>query len=81
MCHGNKSFINREGNANFDVLMRSFDGAEVCELVGTYILRRLNTTVFENENMGLYWDNGVGTFRNLSGPEIERNDKAKNVGD
>ena len=51
--------------------MRSFDGAEVCELVGTYILRRLNT-VFENKNMGLYRDNGVGIFRNLSGPEIEK---------
>ena len=51
--------------------MRSFDGAEVCELVGTHILRRLNTG-FENKNMGLYRDNGVGIFRNLSGPEIEK---------
>ena len=47
----------------------------MCELEGTYILSQLNT-VFENENFGLYRDDGLGTFRNLSGPEIKRKRKA-----
>ena len=51
----------REGNKNFDVPMGCFDGAEVCELVGTYILSQLNL-VFENENVGLYRDGGLGIF-------------------
>ena len=55
--------------------MGCFDGAEVCELVKTYMLSQLNT-VFKNENVGLYWDNGLGIYRNLSGPEIERKGKA-----
>ena len=33
--------------------MGCFDGAEVCELVKTYMLSQLNT-VFKNENVGLY---------------------------
>ena len=65
----------REGNKNFDVPMGCFDGAEVCELVGTYILSQLNL-VFENENVGLYRDGGLGIFRNLSGPEIARTRRA-----
>ena len=75
MFHGSEPFIKREDNENFDVPMGYFDGAEVCKLIGTYILSQLNT-VFENENVGLSRDNGVQIFRNLSGPEIERKRKA-----
>ena len=75
LFHGSEPFIKREGNENLDVPMRCFDEAEVCELVGTYILSQLNT-VFENENVSLYRDDGIGIFRNLSGPEIERKRKA-----
>ena len=50
-------------------------GIELCELVRSYILSQLNI-VFENENVGLYRDNGLAIFRNLSGPEIERKRKA-----
>ena len=32
--------------------------------------------MFENENIGLYRDHGLGIFRNLSGPGIERKRKA-----
>ena len=55
--------------------MGCFDRAEVCELVGTYILTQLDT-VFKNENIGFYRDDGLGIFRNLSGPAIERKRKA-----
>ena len=35
-------WVKKEVNENFDVLMGCFDGAEVCELVGSYILLQLN---------------------------------------
>ena len=44
------------GNENFDVPMGSYDGAEVCELVGLYILHKLTNgkeAVFEKENVGI----------------------------
>ena len=47
-------------------------GAEVCDLTGLYILSKTKS-VFENQNdVGLYRDNGLRTLRNLSGPQIER---------
>ena len=64
----------KSGNEEFDVPMGCFDGAEVCELVGVYILHLLKT-VIRKENVGLYHDYGLGILRNSSGPEIERKRK------
>ena len=61
-------------NEEFDVSMGCFDGAEVCELVGVYILHLLRT-VMRKDNVGLYRDDGLGILRNSSGPEIERKRK------
>ena len=36
-------WIKKDGNKDFDVTMGSFDGAEICELVGLYILYILST--------------------------------------
>ena len=44
--------------------MGSFDGAEVCELVGLLILSRLKAK-FNNESIGLYRDDGLAAFRNM----------------
>ena len=62
--------LKKSGNEEFDVPMGCFDGAEVCELVGVYILHLLRT-VMRKENVGLYRDNGLGILQNSSGPEIE----------
>ena len=51
--------------------MRYFHGAEICELVGICNLHQLKN-VMRKENAGLYRDDGLGIFRNLSGPEVER---------
>ena len=48
--------------------MGSYDRVEVCELVGLYILDIL-TKEFGHDNIGLYRDDGLGCFQNLSGPE------------
>ena len=54
--------------------MGCFDGAEVCELVGLYILDKLSNVTDKN-NIGLYRDDGLGILKNLSGPEMERTRK------
>ena len=51
----------------FDVTMGSFDGAEVCELVGIYILEKLTQQITDKENVGLYRDDGLMLTRNLNG--------------
>ena len=55
----------------FDVTMGSFDGAEVCELVGLYLLDQLETN-FGKNIFGLYRDDGLGVLKNFSGPETDR---------
>ena len=55
----------------FDVTMGSYDGAQICELVGLFILNKLSTIV-NKEDYGLYRDDGLAAIPNLSGPEAER---------
>ena len=44
-----------------------FDEAEVCELVGTFILNKLKTVFQNNTNR----DDGLAVIKGFSGPEIE----------
>ena len=55
---------------NFNVPMGCYDGAEVCELVGTYILNKLKN-VTNKDNIGLYRDDGLGILQNIPKTEIE----------
>ena len=48
------------------------DGAEICKLVSTFILNKISPVMQEQNNVGLYRDNGLGIFNNLSQPNIER---------
>jgi hypothetical protein len=65
----NTSWCKKSCNSLFDVTMESFDGAETCELVGSYLLSKL-VPLYGN-NIGLYRDDGLGTF-NKSPKEIEK---------
>ena len=49
----------------FDVTMGCYDGAEVCELVGLYILHKL-TSAFPGGDIGLYRDDGLTIFKNIN---------------
>ena len=51
----------KKDNTDFDVAMGSYDGAEVCELVGLYLLNLL-TNEFGKHNMGLYRDDSLSCF-------------------
>ena len=65
--------MTREGNF-FDVTMGAYDGAEVCELVGIFILNKISEK-YDKNDIGLYRDDGVAVFKNVSGPESERIEK------
>ena len=47
------------------------DGAEVCELVGTYMLNLLSKKYNKND-FGLYRDDGLPVLKNKSGPQSEQ---------
>ena len=51
--------------------MRSHDGAEVCELVGLYILLILQEKLCDS-NIGLYRDDGLGALHNLNAQALDR---------
>ena len=55
----------------FDVTMGAYDGAEVCELVGTFLLDKISEKYEKNSN-GLYRDDGLSVFKNKSGTQLER---------
>ena len=60
---------NKEGL--FDVSMGAYNGAEVCELVDTYMLNLLSKKYKKND-FGLYCDDGLAVLKNKSGPQSEQ---------
>ena len=39
------AWVKKGNNSLFDVTMRSYDGAEICELAGLYVMNRLSTVI------------------------------------
>ena len=66
----------------FDVAMGCYDGAEVCELVGLYILHTLSSK-FPEGDIGLYRDDGLAVFKNMNARAGDKARKAfsKVIGD
>ena len=61
----------KNGDPDFDVTMGSFGGAELCELVGLYILHILGEK-YGKHRIGLYRDDGLACFGYTSGPQADR---------
>ena len=61
-------------NLEFDVMMGSYYRGELCELVDLY-LADLLTKDFGKQNIGLYRDDGLSCFENISGPDSEKIEK------
>ena len=59
----NGKAFRKKGNENFDVTMGAWDGAEIAELVGLYLLQQLSINVFEKGMFGLYRDDGLAVTR------------------
>ena len=51
--------------------MGSYDGAEICEPVGLYLLNQLST-VIDKSSVGLYRDDGLAAINNENGPKLHR---------
>ena len=62
-------WIKKQSN-HFDVTMGSYDGAEVCELIGIFMLSLIGSKCNPN-NIRLYRDDGLAIFKNTSGPQSE----------
>ena len=67
-----KPGIKRDSPTTFDVTMGSFDGTEVCELVGLYTLNKLREKL--GNNIGLYRDDGLAL---IEGTRLRLADKAR----
>ena len=70
LLYNNKTAWKKKNSPNaFDVTMGSFDGAETCELVGSYLLHQLPEGI--RSQVGLYRDDGLGAFK-MSPQRLER---------
>ena len=62
--------MKKEGGS-FDVTMRAFEGAEVCTLIVICMLYLIGKK-YDSKNIGLYRDEGLAVFKNVSGPSSEK---------
>ena len=51
--------------------MGAYDGPEVCELIGIFMLSLLSKHINKN-HIGLYRDDGLAILKNTSDPEAEK---------
>ena len=65
------AWVKKGNESTFDVTMGSYDGAEVCELVGLYILSILSEKYSDLE-IGLYRDDGLAAVYNHNSQMSER---------
>ena len=66
--------VKKSGAEDFDVSMGCYDGAEVCELVVSYMLNQHKHDVNKG-SIGFYRDDGLRVFHNIPNPEIKRKKK------
>ena len=69
--HNNVAWKKKTTTSCFDVTMGSYDDAEVCELVGTFILSKLEN-IIGKKNTGLYRDDGLVVLRNMNAWGIDK---------
>ena len=62
---------NKSDEQVFDVAMGSYSGAEICELIGLYMLHGLSN-IFEKKMVGLYRDDGLTAIPIQSGAKTEK---------
>ena len=71
LFHNGEPWVKKNGNANFDVAMGSNDGAEICELVGIYILYLISQKYLMDDT-GLYRDDGLAIIRSTRGRQADQ---------
>ena len=63
--HDGTAWRKRNSDSTFDVTMGSYENAEVCELIGLFILDKLKDRF--GYDIGLYRDDGLATLNTRSG--------------
>ena len=70
LSYDNNIWIKKEQGSNFDVPMGSYFGAELCELIGLYILNELQA-LYDPKDIGLYRDDGLAIIKRTSSQQLE----------
>ena len=70
LFHNNVAW-KKNSTSCFDVTMGSYDGAEVCVRVGTFILSKLGN-IIGKKNTILYRDDGLVVLRNMNALGIDK---------
>ena len=65
------TWVKKRDKTLFDIIVGSFDGAGICELVGLYLLDKLSNFI-GRENVGLYRDDGLAAINSSSGPVLDK---------
>ena len=69
LCYNSQ--IWQKNTGPFDITMGAFDGAQITDLVGLYILNELKEKIPEIE-FGLYRDDGLGIHRRIPPSQIDK---------
>ena len=67
----NKTWKKKSTECCFDVTMGSFDGAEICKLVGLYVQSKLEK-IFPKSNFELYRADELALLRNLNKQQTKK---------
>ena len=70
LFNNEEPWVKKNGNDLFDVTMGCFDGAEICELVGLFILQTLGQK-YNPIDLGLYRDDGLALFHCKTDKEMD----------
>ena len=65
------AWVKNDDSPLFYVTMGSFEGSEVCELVGLYLLSKISALT-DSDNVGLYKDDELAVIHNTNGPKLDR---------
>ena len=74
LLYNGSPWVKKDNDGMFDITMESFDGAEVCKLVGLIILNAL-AHKYGTNNIWLYRDDELIIFKNTTGLWAERTRK------
>ena len=75
LYYNDESWVKKE-ESNFDVTIGAYDGAEVCELIGIFMLSLFSKHI--KNHIGLSRDDGLA-IKNSSGPEAEKLEKVSKI--
>jgi hypothetical protein len=70
-CNKGEPWVKKDTPNAFDVTMGAYDGAEVCELVGLFVLQDLQSKL-KAFSVGLYRDDGLAVFKGFSGSKADQ---------